>query len=79
VASDGFDKGRFGRILGLIAFVTAIAVITSAQTLEGTVFQISVFAIGAVSLLTAMIGFLIAASASYDLEENQTSGTDTET
>lgn len=67
--SDGFDTGRFGRLLALIAFVTAISIMTSAQTLEGTVFRISVFAIGSVALLTAMTGFLIAASAAYDEEE----------
>jgi uncharacterized membrane protein len=67
-ANDEFDTGRFGRLLALIAFVTAISVMTSAQTLEDDLFQISVFAIGSVALLTAIIGFLIAASGAYDAE-----------
>ncbi len=69
MTDDGFDTGRFGRLLALIAFVTAISIMTSAQTLEGTVFTISVFAIGSVALLTAMTGFLIAASSVYDDEK----------
>jgi uncharacterized membrane protein len=71
MASDSFDTGRFGRLLALIAFVTAVSVITSAETLDGDLFQLSVFAIGAVSLLTAIIGFLIAASSVYDEEQIQ--------
>jgi hypothetical protein len=68
--SDGFDTGRFGRLLALIAFVSAVFIITSAQTLDGTLFQLSVFAIGAVAVLTAMMGFLIAASAAYDEQQD---------
>lgn len=68
--SDGFDTGRFGRLLALIAFVSAVFIITSAQTLDGTLFQLSVFAIGAVAVLTAMMGFLIAASAAYDAPQS---------
>ncbi|MEF8812255.1 MAG: hypothetical protein V5A55_00315 [Halovenus sp.] len=68
MTDNGLDTGRFGRLLALIAFVTAISIMTSAQTLDGTVFTISVFAIGSVALLTAMTGFLIAASSVYDDE-----------
>jgi len=68
MATDGFDTGRFGRLLALISFVTAISIMTSAQRLEGELFQISVFAIGSVALLTAMIGILIAGSAAYGEE-----------
>jgi len=69
MTDSGFDTGRFARLVVLIAFVTAVSIMTSAQTLEGTVFRISVFAIGSVALLTAMTGFLIAASSVYDDEE----------
>ncbi|MFW5974141.1 MAG: hypothetical protein ACOCPZ_02025 [Natrialbaceae archaeon] len=66
MATDGFDLGRFARLLALITFVSALFILTAAQTLEGQLFRISVFAIGSVSLLTAMTGFLIAGSAAYD-------------
>ena len=66
MTNDGFDTGRFGRLLALITFVSAVFIITAAQTLEGQLFRISVFAIGSVSLLTAMTGFLIAGAAAYD-------------
>jgi hypothetical protein len=66
MASEAFDTGRFGRLLALIAVVTAIAVFTSAQRLQGQAFQVAVLAIGAVAVVTAMIGVLIAMSAAYD-------------
>jgi hypothetical protein len=66
MASEGFDTGRFGRLLALSAVVTAVALFTSAQRLEGQVFQLAVLAIGGVAVLTAMIGVLIAMSAAYD-------------
>jgi hypothetical protein len=69
MANDGFDAGRFGRLLALIAFVSAVFLLTSAETLSGDVFQLSVFAIGAVAVVTAIIGFLIAAADVYDEEE----------
>lgn len=64
--TDEFDVGRLARLLVLIAFVSAISILTSAETLDGAVFQLSVFAIGSVAFLTAMFAFLIAGAASYD-------------
>lgn len=64
--SDGFDTGRFGRLLALVAAVTAVSLLTSAQVLPGSVFPIAIVAVGAVAVVTAIIGFLIALGASYD-------------
>lgn len=61
-----FDVGRFGRLLGLIAAVTAVALLTSAQVLSGAVFQVAVVAVGAIAVVTAITGVLIALGASYD-------------
>jgi hypothetical protein len=69
MANNGFDLGRFGRLLALIAFVTAITLLTSAQRLDGGLFQLSVLAIGAVAVITTMIGVLIAMSAAYEAGE----------
>lgn len=68
MATEGLDTARLGRLLVLIVFVSAISTMTSAQTLDGEIFQISVFAIGAIALLTAMTGVLISAAAVYDGE-----------
>jgi len=68
MASDGFDTGRFGRLLTLIAVVTAITLFTSTQRLEGEILQIAFVAIGSVAVITAMIGVLLALSAAYDAE-----------
>ncbi|RQG98793.1 hypothetical protein [Natrarchaeobius oligotrophus] len=62
----GFDAGRFGRLLALVAAVTAIALLTSAQVLSGAIFSIAVVAVGAVAVVTAIVGFLIALGAAYD-------------
>ncbi|TYT62296.1 hypothetical protein [Natrialba swarupiae] len=69
---DGFDTGRFGRLLALIAAVTAIALLTSAQVLSGAIFSIAVVAVGAVAVVTAIVGFLIALGAAYDDAERAT-------
>lgn len=63
---DGLDTGRFGRLLALIAAVTAVAMLTSAQVLSGPILSIGVVAVGAIAVVTAIIGFLIAVGASYD-------------
>ncbi|MFC4543346.1 hypothetical protein ACFO5R_15560 [Halosolutus amylolyticus] len=63
---DGLDTGRFGRLLGLIAAVTAVALLTSAQVLSGPILSIAVVAVGAIAVVTAIVGFLIALGASYD-------------
>ncbi len=63
---EGLDTGRFGRLLGLIAAVTAMALLTSAQVLSGPILSIAVVAVGAVAVVTAIVGFLIALGTSYD-------------
>lgn len=63
---NGLPVGRLGRLLGLIAFVTAVSLLTSARVLGGDLFSIAVVAIGSIALVTAIIGFLIAAGATYD-------------
>jgi hypothetical protein len=76
MSTSGFDAGRFGRLLGLIAFVSAVFVITSAEALEGDIFRLSVFAIGAVAIGTAMIGFLIAAGAAWEQPREEPLGSE---
>ncbi|WIV66409.1 hypothetical protein [Natrialbaceae archaeon AArc-T1-2] len=68
---DGLDVGRFGRLLTLIAAVTAVSLLTSAQALPGAVLSIAVVAVGAIAVVTAIIGFLIAVGASYDATEKR--------
>ncbi|ELY47264.1 hypothetical protein [Natronorubrum sulfidifaciens] len=65
-AGSGFDTGRFGRLLALIAAVTAVSLLTSAQVLGGELLSVAVVAVGAIAVITAIIGFLIALGASYD-------------
>ena len=65
-SDDGLDTARFGRLLLLIGFVTAVSLLTSAQVLPSDLFSVAVVAIGSVALVTAIIGFLIAAGATYD-------------
>ncbi|WP_440770251.1 hypothetical protein [Natronorubrum sp. DTA28] len=74
VSGSGLDTGRFGRLLALIAAVTAVSLLTSAQVLEGSVLPIAIVAVGAIAVVTAIIGFLIAVGASYD--ESQQRWTD---
>jgi hypothetical protein len=62
----GFDTGRFGRTLVLIGFVTAVFLLLSANRLGDELFQIGAVAIGAVGLITAIVGFLIAAGSAFD-------------
>ncbi|MDZ7731141.1 MAG: hypothetical protein U5K37_09810 [Natrialbaceae archaeon] len=64
--SNSFDSGRFGRLLGLIAAVSAVSLLTSAQLLAGTLLSIVGIAVGTVALVSALVGFLIALGASYD-------------
>lgn len=65
-SGDEFDTGRFGRILVLIAGVSTVSLLTSAQALGGAVFSVAVVAIGTIAAMTAMVGFLIAVGAAYD-------------
>ncbi len=62
----GFDTGRFGRTLALIGFVTAVFLLLSANRLGDDLFKIGAVAIGAVGLITAIVGFLIAAGSAFD-------------
>ncbi|MXR52452.1 hypothetical protein GRX03_12655 [Halovenus sp. WSH3] len=66
MVTDAIEFGRLGRLLALIAFVTALFVLTAAETLDGRILQIGVFAIGTISAITGLIGVLIAASVAYD-------------
>jgi hypothetical protein len=52
--------------LGLISFVTAVFLFLTANRFEGEVFQIGAVAIGTVAIVTAMIGFFIAAGSSVE-------------
>ncbi|GAB3669093.1 hypothetical protein [Halopiger thermotolerans] len=65
----GGDSGRFGRLLALIATVTAVALLTSAQVLDGSLLPVAVVAVGSIALVTAITGFLIALGASYDADQ----------
>lgn len=67
----GFNVGRFGRLLVLIAAVTAVSLLTSAQVLGGAALSIVAVAIGAVAVITALVGFLIAMGASYDAAQER--------
>ncbi|WP_408958453.1 hypothetical protein [Natrinema sp. 74] len=71
----GFDAGRLGRLLALIAAVTAVSLLTAGEVLSGTVAAIGSVAIGSVALVTAMVGFLIALGSSYDTAERSTTTT----
>lgn len=64
--TSGLDTGRLARLFTLIAAVTAVSLLTSAQVLEGALFSIAVVAVGSVALVTAIVGFLIALGTSYD-------------
>lgn len=63
---------RFGRVLALIAAVTAISLLTSARILTGAVLAGGVVAIGAVAVVTAIVGFIIALGATYDESQRRT-------
>lgn len=69
---SGFGVGRFGRLIILIASVTAVALLTSGQVLSGTVASIAVVAIGAIAVVTAIVGFLITLGQSYDESQERT-------
>ncbi len=64
----GFDRGRLARNLTLIVFVTAVSlfVLASRLSVDDRVFQIGVVAIGAVAVVTAIIGFLIAVESAFE-------------
>lgn len=64
----GFDRARLARNLTLIVFVTAVSlfVLASRLSVDDQVFQIGVVAIGAVAVVTAIIGFLIAVESAFE-------------
>lgn len=72
--SGGLDSGRIGRLLVLVATVTAITLLSSAAVLPGELLAVGVVAIGAIAVITAMIGFLIALGASFDAAETRRFG-----
>jgi hypothetical protein len=65
-SESGLDTGRLARLGTLIAFVTAVSLLTSAQVLSGALFSVAVVAIGSVALVTAITGFLISLGTAYD-------------
>ena len=67
--SGKIDVGRLGRLLTLIGFVTAVSLLTSAEVLGAELFPVAVVAIGTISLITAIIGMLIAFSSAYESAE----------
>jgi hypothetical protein len=64
----GFDRSRLARILTLIVFVTAVSLFVLASRLDAgdQQFQVGVVAIGAVAVVTAIIGFLIAVESAFE-------------
>lgn len=62
----GIDTGRFGRILVLVGFVTTVFLFLTASRLSGDTFRIGAAAIATVGLVTAIIGFLVAAGSAVD-------------
>lgn len=63
---EGFNLGRFSRLLALIAAVTAISLFVSAGALEPTQHAVVAVAVGTIALLTAMTSFLIAVEAASE-------------
>ena len=68
----GMDIGRFGRLLSLVAAVTAISLLTSGQVLSGAILSVAIVAVGSIAVMTSMVGFLIAIGASYDASQERT-------
>lgn len=62
----GIDAGRFGRILLLVGFVTTVFLFLTANRLTGDALRIGAVAIAMVGLITAIIGFLVAAGSAVD-------------
>lgn len=62
---------RFLRIGVVIAFVTGTFVFTAAEVLPGELSTIAVGAIGSIAIVTAIIGFLIAAASTFEHAEER--------
>ena len=56
---DPLPIGRFGRLVTLVAFVTAVFLLTAAEALPDRLFSIAVVVIGVIAIVTAITGFLI--------------------
>jgi hypothetical protein len=67
------DVARLARLYTMIGFVTAVFMFTAASELSANVFPVAVAALGSVAVVTAIIGFLIAA-AGYVGSDEESSG-----
>ncbi|ESS03637.1 MAG: hypothetical protein A07HR67_02035 [uncultured archaeon A07HR67] len=65
-SEPGIDLGRFGRTLVLVGFVTAVFLMLTANRLDDDVFRIGAVAIGTIAVVTAIVGFLVAAGSAVD-------------
>jgi len=65
-SEPGFGLGRFSRTLSLISFVTAVFLFLTVNRFDGVALRIGMVAIGTVAVLTAMIGFIIAAGSAVE-------------
>lgn len=65
---------RFLRIAVVIAFAASVFVFTASEILPSELSIVAVGAIGAIALLAAIIGFLIAAASTLDHAEERASG-----
>jgi len=68
VGDRSLPLGRFGRLVTLVAFVTAVFLFIASQSLSGRLFSIAVVVIGSIALVTAISGFLIATVATLEKE-----------
>jgi hypothetical protein len=62
---EGFDAGRFGRLLALIAGVSSVSMLVATQRLDGEALAVVAIGTATVAGITAMVGVLIAAQASF--------------
>jgi hypothetical protein len=62
---NDIDTARLGRTLVRIGFVTAVCLLLAVNRLEGTALRIGVVATGTVTVVTAIVGFLVAAASTY--------------
>ncbi|MFC6953132.1 hypothetical protein [Halorubellus litoreus] len=63
---DRLPVGRFGRILVLVAFVSASFIVAANAVLSGTLLAIAVVVVGSIAMVTAMVGFLISVASYVD-------------
>ena len=63
-AEGPLDVSRLARLIALIAFVSAVFLVTAASTLTSQLYSIAVVVVGSIAVVTAIIGTLIA-SATY--------------